>query len=358
MPPLSQALFVQEVQRSQPDSKESLWTGTIDLEWTVALVPNGGYVIGLILESCIAHQKSHSPKVVDPVHVSAHFLRPVQGVIASQNQSGSSAKQPAPFEVHVKSIKGGSSMNNLQADLIQNEQIMVTTHLIFGVSALLNTESPQKTQMKTLVPPSPFARRIPLRTHPSCCPDIALHPSWNFKKHISGKEDPVFKRLNGAETRPSLAAPDSNEREPPGLEFGSWLTLEDEVDPLRSSMLPFCADIIKPLPELLPPEVNPFVGKTWYPTLTMTIEFKAPITLESHAEKTFGLYAVGRFFQEPLGRHETIIEVWTSPKHEAGKGSDFGNKAWRENQRCLVIATQTALCIPFDAQLKSMQSKV
>lgn len=90
----------------------------------------------------------------------------------------------------------------------------------------------------------------------------------------------------------------------------------------------------------------------------MTIEFKAPIDLISFAEKTFGLYSVGRFFQEPLGRHETMVEVWTSPRSETGAESETGHKAWRENQRCLAIATQTALCIPFEAQMKTMRSKV
>lgn len=140
---------------------------------------------------------------------------------------------------------------------------MVTAHLIFGLSASSELIVPKETGLDALIPPSPYARRIPLRTHPSRCPNIALHPSWNFRKHISGKEDPIFKRLNDAETRPALAEPESDDREPPGLEFGSWLTLLDENEPLRHSMLPFCADIIKPLPELLPAEVNPLVGKTY-----------------------------------------------------------------------------------------------
>ena len=137
--------------------------------------------------------------------MSAHFLRPVQGVTINKQSDGTSAKQPASFEVHVKSIKGGSSMNNLQADLVQNvsvdvalflfspfmstpqEKVMVTAHLIFGLSASSELIVPKETGLNALIPPSPYARRIPLRTHPSRCPIIALHPSWNFGKHISGK---------------------------------------------------------------------------------------------------------------------------------------------------------------------------
>ena len=85
-----------------------------------------GYVIGLIIEACIAHQKLYSPSVADPVHVTAHFLRPVQAAVTIQDsESNRPKKQSAPFEVLVKLVKGGSSTNNLQAELIQNASLPV-----------------------------------------------------------------------------------------------------------------------------------------------------------------------------------------------------------------------------------------
>ncbi|KAL5513605.1 hypothetical protein ACEPAH_4004 [Sanghuangporus vaninii] len=355
MPLLSQALSVHKVERQDLGDKESLWSGVIDLEWTVVLVPNGGYVIGLILESCTAHQKLHSPKVTEPVHISAHFLRPVQGVVPSKDSGSRTLKQPATFEVHVKSVKGGSSLNNLQAELVQNGQTMVSAHLIFGVSLpAAETEIAQPVDSKALVPPSPYARRTPLRTHPSNSSEIRLYDVWNFKDRITGKEDPVFQHLNKAENR-VFDKDGSVQREPPGIEFGAWLTFKDEVGSLRPGMLPFCTDIIKPLPELLPREENPLVGKTWYATLTLSIEFKAPVRIDTQTGSTLGLYSVGRFLQDPLGRHETIVEVWTAPSGEASEPDDG---SWREKQRCLATAVQTALCIPYEQQSKGMKSRV
>lgn len=79
----------------------------------------------------------------------------------------------------------------------------------------------------------------------------------------------------------------------------------------------------------------------------MTIEFKAPLDVilqDEYSSNTFGLYTLGRFMQDPMGRHETYLEVWSSPK--VGDGSNSENSDWRERQRILAIATHTALSIP------------
>ncbi|EJD00219.1 uncharacterized protein FOMMEDRAFT_30863 [Fomitiporia mediterranea MF3/22] len=352
MAPLYEALSVRRAEEASV-AGESVWSGLVDLDWTVSVVPNGGYVIGLILEACIAHQKLHPPKVVEPIHVSAHFIRPVQA-LATKNAPGNALPAAAPFSIRVKLIKGGSSLNNVQAELVQNEQTKVLAHVIFGASYPNNGDNGQQQEQKALVPPSLFARQIPLRTHPLHAREIPLYDVWNFKERISGKEDIVLLGLNEAENRTLASSEDASTREPPGLEFGSWLTFKDNDEPLRPSMLPFCADIIKPLPELLPSEENPLLGKTWYATLTMTIEFKAPIRLHLHTQHTLGLYSLGRFLQDPLGRHETYVEVWTAPSDNA---SSSNKDLWREEQVCLAVATQTALCIPYESQSKSLKAK-
>lgn len=150
----------------------------------------------------------------------------------------------------------------------------VSTHIMFspessaesfssstaGTRTSLDSSS---TVLPTLVPPSPYARCIPLRTHPSDSPNTPLHDVWKFKKHISAREDPVYGPLNQAENRTSATESSAVIREPPGLEFGAWLTLNDEEGHMRPTMLTFCADVVKPLPELLPPNENPTQGKTY-----------------------------------------------------------------------------------------------
>lgn len=61
-----------------------------------------GYILGLIIESAM-HRQESTPHP-DPIHVTAHFLRP---------------SAVGPFEVHVRTIKGGKGFMNIGADFIQ-----------------------------------------------------------------------------------------------------------------------------------------------------------------------------------------------------------------------------------------------
>lgn len=219
-------------------------------------------------------------------------MRPnvVHDVVPPANAGERPTKVPAQYEVRVQTLKGGKTFNNVTAEMLQNviilifeseilkltfakNQVTVTAHMIFGAVSSPNfgnvstADSTVKSGSMTLLPPSVYARRIPLATHPVDAPEIHLHDAWNFKEFIHGQSDPVLERLNEAQNRqfdhnkgPENAQPIL--REPPGLEFGAWLTLKGEEGNMHASMLPFCADIVKPLPELLPPEENPNQGKT------------------------------------------------------------------------------------------------
>lgn len=128
-------------------------------------------------------------------------------------------------------------------------------------------ESPDYSEDSALVPPSPYARRIPHRTHPQDCPPHWDYDLWNFKKSISSRYDPALDALNETlSTRlPLLYKTETSSKqflmpEPPGVQFGGWLTLMEEDKTMRPSVLAFCADIVKPLPEILPKEVNPMAG--------------------------------------------------------------------------------------------------
>lgn len=82
----------------------------------------------------------------------------------------------------------------------------------------------------------------------------------------------------------------------------------------------------------------------------MTIEFKAPFSLledNAYSSNTVGIYTLGRFIQEPNGRHDTYVEIWTCPSEKSNASPD-----WRVRQRCLAVTHQTAVCIPYEATVK------
>jgi hypothetical protein len=79
--------------------------------------------------------------------------------------------------------------------------------------------------------------------------------------------------------------------------------------------------------------------------MTLTIEFKSPIPTSSEfSARTVGLYSCGRFVNEPQGRNDAYVEVWTAPSN-IGEGE--ATEGWREKQVCLAVSTQMALIIPF-----------
>ncbi|KAH8109368.1 hypothetical protein DFH11DRAFT_1747152 [Phellopilus nigrolimitatus] len=275
-------------------------------------------------------------------------------MIEAEDKGSKTHKQAALFEVRVKTVKLGKQMCNIGAEMVQRGQTSISARFIFGLLSPIKTAASEFIEPKALNPPSPYARRTPLRTHPSDAPSTPLHAVWNFKKYISGKEDKVLTNMNRPENR-KFSSPSTAEiraettslngqREPPGLKFGTFLTLKVE-ERLRPSMLAFCADIVKPLPELLPSEENPLQGnRRWYATLTLSIEFKTPLRLyDFDQQQSFSNDT------DPLGRHNTYVEVWTAPRNRV-QGED-----WREKQQCLAIATQTAICVPYETQIVTMK---
>ena len=61
-----------------------------------------GYVLALILEACLQYQSSRVH--VDPLHVTAHFLR---------------TTSVGSFKIHVRTLKIGNGFTNLTAELVQ-----------------------------------------------------------------------------------------------------------------------------------------------------------------------------------------------------------------------------------------------
>lgn len=80
-------------------------------------------------------------------------------------------------------------------------QTTISARLSFDLLSPIETTSSEFIKPKALNPPSLYARRTPLRTHPSDAPSTPLHAVWKFKKHISGKEDEVLTNMNRPENR-------------------------------------------------------------------------------------------------------------------------------------------------------------
>ncbi|TFK40756.1 thioesterase-like superfamily-domain-containing protein [Crucibulum laeve] len=297
-----------------------VYEGDIDSD-----VPNGGYVLALIMEACIRYQSSTAH--IDPIHVTAHYLRTTYIL---------------PFEVHVRTLKTGKGFTNLSAELIQDGVLRVTIHAVFGV----NAPSPTDKFQLTLAPPSTYARRLPLYSHPSKAVVKPMRHTWKFHHQIQWAYDPEIlkKNLPDAANRTN-----SNTVGGGGLEWGAWFEFTDKEERITSPSLVFLVDIFLNTPSLLPKSEKPGLTTSWFPTMTLSVEFKAPIPPPSskHAARTVGLYSLGRFMTHPQGRHDVYVEVWTAPSDVIGTGNPADG--WRDNQVCLATAMQMTLTLPMEA---------
>ena len=88
--------------------------------------------------------------------------------------------------------------------------------------------------------------------------------------------------------------------------------------------------------------------------MTLAVDFKVPIRnlTSEHSHQTAGLYSSGRFINDPQGRHDIYVEVWSAPS-KIGEG--IPEPGWRDKQICLAIATQMALTLPMEVNLKNGQ---
>ncbi|KAL0960802.1 hypothetical protein HGRIS_005818 [Hohenbuehelia grisea] len=320
MAPLWKAISVQYV-RDDADAK--VYQGVVDSDWTIGSVPNGGYVLALILQACIEHQSSTSHR--DPIHVTAHYLR---------------TTSKTAFEVRIKALKTGKGFTNLTAELVQEDQLKVVTHIIFGSFA--STEPAHAKLKAALSPPSRFARKVPLYRHPSNAPPMPMRKAWGFHRHSRWTEEPEVHTANQAMNAEVGGG---------GLEWGSWFELTDKDERITTASLAFLVDMFVNTPMILSKISDVGLPISWFPTMTLAIEFKHPIPQsEAFAKRTVGLYSSGKYLNDPSGHHDIYAEVWTAPCN-IGEGQE--QAGWRDNQRCLAVATQMALVVPFEVNTKS-----
>jgi len=319
--PLTQAIKVTYASSSR---NEKVYQGTVNKDWSVGKVPNGGFSLGLLLEACIQYQ---SPSIhPDPINVSAHYLQTVQ---------------TAAFEVRVRKLKTGRGFSNVVADLVQKDRTKITAHVVFGILAPLPT-SPGPSL--TLSPPSPYARRHPLHTHPSNATPEPLRSTWGFSAMTRWAPDPAYSERNKID---SPNRTNSTTVGGGGVEWAAWFQLTNENDAITMPALCMFADIFQNLPLLLPKSERDGLSTSWFPTMVLNIDFKFPIPRPSsdYASRTIGIYSSGHFINDPQGRHNQYTEVWTAPCNLGEGGVEDG---WRDRQVCLATSTQMALVIPME----------
>ncbi|CAA7262979.1 unnamed protein product [Cyclocybe aegerita] len=327
MAPLNAAVKVRPIDANagpkDKDRHNKLYAGNVDPDWTVGSVTNGGYALALVLEACMQFQSTTSH--VDPIHITAHFLR---------------ATVPSPFTVRVRTVKIGAGFTNLTADFMQEGMTKIMTHAIFG----LNGPSPTDKLNLSLNPPSPYARRHPLHSHPSQAPLKPMDPRWRFHEYVKCTEETEIRSRNSPD-HPKRT--NSSTVGGGGLEWGSWLELVDKSERITNPALAFLVDIFSNTPTLLPRSERPGLEISWFPTMTLSIEFKnkIPPPSSSHADRTVGIYSSGSFMTPPQGRHDVYVEVWSAPTN-IGEGDPREN--WRDDQVCLAVATQMALALPME----------
>ncbi|KAF9046938.1 hypothetical protein BDZ89DRAFT_1127386 [Hymenopellis radicata] len=210
-------------------------------------------------------------------------------------------------------IKIGKGFTNLFAELLQDDQVRISSHLIFGRLAPLPGDP---TPRMTLSPPSAYARRVPLHRHPATAPIISpgVRPVFNFNKHYRVTQEPELAAGNGT-------------RGTAGGGGGAWL------EPLTDEAEQEC----------------PGGAQSWYSTMVMTLEFKFPIPRSSG--RTVGIFTSGTFINDPRGRHDTYVEVWSAPS-DIGVGETAVREGWRDKQVCLAVASQMALTVSAEVNMR------
>ncbi|KAI0784658.1 thioesterase-like superfamily-domain-containing protein [Abortiporus biennis] len=302
---------------ARKDGDIYVYRGEVDEEWVVAVVPNGGYILGLILEAVVQQQAKTSHP--DPIHVTAHFLK--SAIVA-------------PFEVHIRILKPGKGFCNLTANFVQDGVDKILTHMVLGTLAPRPGDQPDR----TIAPPHPYAARTPVITHPSKRMKVPARRPWNYKHYIEVTHDPAYDEIAKGPTQ--------------GMKFGTYVTLSHPDDHITLPSMALLADTFKIQIEVVP-DVSEIMLHSWFPSMVMTIEFKFPIpkpTDPNYSSNTVAIYSEGKFINDPNSRFDTYIEIWTAPEIDEQEDED-----WREKQRCLAVATQMAIMVPIEVNRRRAQ---
>jgi len=123
----------------------------------------------------------------------------------------------------------------------------LTAHSIFGTLSPPLTDSPGP--HLTLAPPSPYARRLPLYSHPSTAIATPIPSNWRFHTLTKWAPDPILKEKNEPS---SPNRTDGTTVGGGGLEWGAWFGFNDGEEQITTPSLAFLADVFVSPPVLRP----------------------------------------------------------------------------------------------------------
>ncbi|KAM0750195.1 hypothetical protein T439DRAFT_380918 [Meredithblackwellia eburnea MCA 4105] len=326
-----------------------VYKGAVDPAWCIGNVPQGGYMLSIILYSAIAYQslEPHNTQP-DPAHASAQYL--------------SASTGGAPVQVRIKLVSRSKRWTRLDASLVQDdsdgkEVERIRAHLLF--TSLNGPGEPRAPSSgdTTVLPNSvsPFAKICPITEHPSKCAVTKMFGGFDMNKHVCWSEGTGRGSMveGGGKTK---------------LDWGGWWEMTDEEEDVTQSaaLLPFFSDMFRNGPECLPKDQSP--GPSWYPTLTLALDFKsrfplAPVRASPTSKKstpiakrTVGLYSISQFIHE--GRHDETVEVWTAPCAIGDKNApEVGSEEWRKGAQILCVSTQVGLVLPYEVNARKAKPK-
>ncbi|SCV72024.1 BQ2448_4718 [Microbotryum intermedium] len=354
---LTQAIQTTFAYERQDETR--VYKGKVE-HFLIGNAPHGGYIISLCTNATQQHQASTTHR--DPAHLTAQFFSPCQ---------------PGAVQVGVKTLSVSKRWTRLDASLMQYSKTndvsstpverVRLTYLYTDLPHPAGWGSEPKDDNLSLLPwsKSPFARPTPLLQHPSELKEAPMYPSFHFKDVVKWSElVPI-----GPEDSP-------NPSSAPFQKMHSafyWSQVHEEDDVTQNvALVSFFADMFMNGPELI---AAPGVGrKYWFPTMTLSLDFKAKVHLcrtggncfplagvpggpsgASPSKSTVGIYFATKSISE--GQHDQTVEVWTSPGGIGEGDASLGGPEWRKEAQLLAVSTQLALVIPYSVNEKIANRK-
>ncbi|KAG8977583.1 hypothetical protein FRB90_008746, partial [Tulasnella sp. 427] len=282
----------------------------VDSQWSVGVVTFGGYSLGVIVDAARQYQAPTSHP--DILHLSSQFLR---------------AATAGTLEVRISKVRVGNQFTNLAAELHQKGALKATAQLIFGNFDQLSTSAVAGASL-----PSSHAPLHPLVVHPANAKLTPSHWAQRFTMHYHWSRDLHFDEINSRH--------ETEGKSVDGLQTGTWVRLTESPDVQMSpSYIPFFVDMIQPPWDILTEKYTQG-RKFWYPSLSITIEFKCRLPLSSnYAAHTLGVFGRKRHLNDGIWSDTT--EIWSAPAELGDEKAEVDSK-WRENMVCVAVASQVA----------------
>jgi len=201
-----------------------VFAGRLTDRWNIGAVPNGGYLLALVLSA--VRQTLPAP---DPLTVTAHYLRPTA---------------PGPVQVHVETIKIGRQYSTASARLLQNEEENARVLATYGD---LSAQSGAPAHVFGTAPELPPPEAATPQSNPGFTP-----PTTAFARRVEIRPGrTIFDPLQPGESP----------------ELTGWLRFADGRRP-DVHALPVIVDAFPPVVfRVLPPG--------WVPTIELTVQVRA-----------------------------------------------------------------------------------